>query len=285
MAQKKSVEIHSQIASFLKKKEVKLHGIWLKRVGEGGLQNVYGSDGLKEFATEFIPPFLDSLSSSEESNLAEFSETRNQIVNFATSSFQKDISPREISNFFVLLRDSIIEVLSTEFPQENLIEAIFAIASVFDPIGFCIFESFVNVKERQINDQHRMLTETSVPVVKIWDRVIMVPLIGVLDSMRTQLMMETLLSGIEKVQAKVAILDISGIPIVDSLVARHLISTASGGKLMGTQIVITGISARISQIMVKLGVDLSGVVTRSTLADGLTYAFEVIGQRVGERNE
>ena len=99
-----------------------------------------------------------------------------------------------------------------------------------------------------------------------------------IDSNRTQLMLEALLTGIEETQSRVAILDISGIPIVDSLVARHLIMTVSAARLMGAECIITGISSRISQTMVNLGVDLTGIITRGVLADGLKLAFELSGQ-------
>ena len=108
----------------------------------------------------------------------------------------------------------------------------------------------------------------------------LVPLIGTLDSERTRLIMETLLSAIEENQAKVAILDISGIPIVDSLVARHLISTISAAKLMGTECIVTGIKAKISQTMIQLGVDLTGIITKATLSDGIKIAFEITGMKV-----
>jgi len=105
-------------------------------------------------------------------------------------------------------------------------------------------------------------------------------LIGVFDSARAMLLMETLLTEIENTQAKVAILDVSGIPIVDSLVAKHLIRTVSAVKLMGAECIVTGIRSRISQTIVQLGVDLSGITTKTTLAEGLKVAFDITEQKV-----
>lgn len=109
----------------------------------------------------------------------------------------------------------------------------------------------------------------------------MIPLVGMLDSTRTQLMMETMLTALEDNQANVAILDISGIPVVDTLVARHLVTAASAAKIMGAECIITGIRAKISQTLVQLGVDLSGFSTCSTLADGLRMALASTEQRIG----
>ncbi|MCP4106767.1 MAG: STAS domain-containing protein [Desulfobacteraceae bacterium] len=120
------------------------------------------------------------------------------------------------------------------------------------------------------------------PVVKVWDRIIMVPLIGMLDSERTQMMMEILLEALENLQAKVAILDISGIPVVDTLVARHLITAASAAKLMGAECIITGVRARIAQTLVQLGIDLGGIVTCTAMADGLQLALEMTDQKIRE---
>ncbi|MBF0243000.1 MAG: STAS domain-containing protein [Desulfamplus sp.] len=109
----------------------------------------------------------------------------------------------------------------------------------------------------------------------------MIPLVGMLDSSRTQQMMETMLGALEDYQSRVAILDISGIPVVDTLVARHLITAASAARLMGAECIITGVRARISQTLVQLGVDLSGFITRSTLADGFATALKITGQQIG----
>lgn len=130
-----------------------------------------------------------------------------------------------------------------------------------------------------LKEQQKAFMEVSVPVVKVWSGILLVPLIGVFDSARAQLLMETLLTEIENTQAEVVILDVSGIPIVDSLVAKHLIRTVSAAKLMGAECIITGIRPKISQTIVQLGIDLSGITTRATLADGLKVAFDLTNQK------
>src|SRR3972149_6420322 len=131
-----------------------------------------------------------------------------------------------------------------------------------------------------LKEQQKAFMEVAVPVVKVWNRILLVPLIGIFDSARALLLMETLLTEIENTQAKVAILDVSGIPIVDSLVAKHLIRTVSAVKLMGAECIVTGIRSRISQTIVQLGVDLSGITTRTALAEGLKVALDMTDQKM-----
>lgn len=131
-----------------------------------------------------------------------------------------------------------------------------------------------------LKEQQKAFVEVSVPVVKVWNRILLVPLIGVFDSQRAELLMETLLTELENTQAKVAILDVSGIPIVDSLVAKHLIRTVSAVKLMGAECIVTGIRSRISQTIVQLGIDLSGIITRTALAEGIKVAFDLTDQKI-----
>jgi len=153
--------------------------------------------------------------------------------------------------------------------------------TLIDRLGVFTFSVYQESREELMREQQRAFMEVSVPVVRIWDRIIMIPLVGMLDSSRTQQMMETMLTALEDYQSKVAIMDISGIPVVDTLVARHLITAASAARLMGAECIITGIRARISQTLVQLGVDLSGFITRTTLADGLQLALKMTDQKIG----
>lgn len=122
--------------------------------------------------------------------------------------------------------------------------------------------------------------ELSTPVIKIWDGILAVPLIGTLDSKRTQLVMEKLLETIVNTSSKVAIVDITGVGTVDTLVANHLIKTAAATKLIGAEIIITGISPVIAQTVVHLGVDLSGIITRAIMEDGIKLAMEMCSYKV-----
>ena len=156
--------------------------------------------------------------------------------------------------------------------------------TIANQVAIAIENAHLYEKEQRamelLKEQQKAFMEVSVPVVKIWNRILLVPLIGVFDSARAQLVMETLLTEIENTQAKVVILDVSGIPVVDSLVAKHLIRTVSAVKLMGAECIVTGIRSRISQTIVQLGIDLSGITTRTALAEGLKVALDLTDQKV-----
>jgi rsbT co-antagonist protein RsbR len=135
-------------------------------------------------------------------------------------------------------------------------------------------------KLKLIEQQRKAIEELSTPIIKIWEQVLVLPLIGTLDTRRSQTLTEALLTNIAATQTKVTILDITGVPTVDSAVANHLLKTISAVQLLGAVCVITGIRPEVAQTMVHLGVDLSGVETLSTLAEGLKWAFERLNIRM-----
>jgi len=147
-------------------------------------------------------------------------------------------------------------------------------------------ESFQDISESKrlaeelAEQQRRVIEELSTPVIRVWDRVLTVPLIGTLDSSRTQLVMETLLQKIVDTQSRVVILDISGIPGIDTEVANHLIRTVAATKLLGAVCLVTGVSSQIAQTLVHLGIDLSAITTRPSMSDGLAMAFELLDLKV-----
>lgn len=191
------------------------------------------------------------------------------------------LTPSEIAQFIFSLKDVLFPILGDGFQDDDPLGAVAEVNRRIDAMSALAFEAYINTKETVIAEQQKAFQDVSAPVVKIWDRIIMIPLVGMLDSERTQLMMEVMLASLEDLQAKVAILDISGIPVVDTLVARHLITAATAVRLMGAECIITGIRARIAQTLVELGVDLGGFMTRTTLADGLSAALKLTDQSIG----
>jgi len=187
-----------------------------------------------------------------------------------------NIPPSETARAILCLRPVLLGVLRQALPVEAALDASGALNLFIDRLSLVTLDTYEQNRDTLLHDQQQVMEEISVPVVKVWDKILMIPLVGMLDSRRTQLMMESLLTAIENTQARVAILDISGIPIVDSLVARHLIMTATSTRLMGTECIITGISAKISKTIVELGVDLTSTMTRTSLADGLKLAFSMV---------
>ncbi|MGW5719886.1 STAS domain-containing protein [Amycolatopsis sp. NPDC003865] len=152
---------------------------------------------------------------------------------------------------------------------------------LLDSAGVLTFAVYASGRERIIREQHSQVLELSTPVVRLWRHVLAVPLIGTLDSARTQVVMNSLLEAIQANEARVAIIDITGVPTVDTAVAQHLLQTVSAVRLMGAECVISGIRPSIAQTITQLGIDLSHIVTRGSLADALAAAMRLIGEGTG----
>ncbi|AXB41634.1 STAS domain-containing protein [Amycolatopsis albispora] len=152
---------------------------------------------------------------------------------------------------------------------------------LLDAAGVLTFSVYAEGREEIIRHQHSQMLELSTPVVRLWRHVLAVPLIGTLDSARTQIVMNGLLEAIQAHEARIAIIDITGVPTVDTAVAQHLLQTASAVRLMGAECVISGIRPSIAQTITQLGIDLSHILTRSSLADALAAALRILGDEPG----
>jgi rsbT co-antagonist protein RsbR len=159
------------------------------------------------------------------------------------------------------------------------------VGKIVDGFGITTFETFIKGREEVILRQTDEITEISTPVIRVWDGILALPIIGTLDSSRTQVVMENLLQNIVESGSSIAILDISGVPTVDSLVAQHLIKTVNATRLMGAECIISGIRPEIAQTVVHLGIDLSGVVTKATLASALKAAFALLQLQVVKKQK
>jgi rsbT co-antagonist protein RsbR len=168
--------------------------------------------------------------------------------------------------------------LSAEPPK--LVAAVWAVSSLVDKIAQFTLEVYQRSREDIIKRQQNELLELSTPVIKLWDGVLAVPMIGTLDSGRTQLVMESLLKRIVDTGSELAIIDITGVPAVDTLVAQHLLKTVTAIRLMGADCIISGIRPQIAQTIVHLGIDLQGITTKATLADALSVALKRSGYTV-----
>lgn len=158
-------------------------------------------------------------------------------------------------------------------------EASLLVNQLLDAASLLTFSVYVEGREEIIRRQHQQMLELSTPVVRLWRQVLAVPLIGTLDSARTQVVMNSLLEAIQTHEARVAIIDITGVSTVDTAVAQHLLQTVSAVRLMGAECLISGVRPSIAQTVTQLGIDLSHIVTRGSLADALAAALELLGDR------
>ncbi|NSC20188.1 STAS domain-containing protein [Streptomyces albus subsp. chlorinus] len=192
-------------------------------------------------------------------------------------------SPTETSLAVLALKEALLETVEQEdLGTRALLELALVINRLLDAAGALSFETYVEGREEIIQRQSRQLLELSTPVVHLWQKVLAVPLIGNLDTARSQVVMENLLEAIQSREASVAIIDITGVPTVDTSVAQHLMQTVKAVRLMGADCVISGVRPGIAQTIVQLGIDLSDILTRATLADALATAMNLTGERNDE---
>jgi rsbT co-antagonist protein RsbR len=200
---------------------------------------------------------------------------------------KKGYSPRETGVFLFSLKEAILKALNEEIKNDPaaLYEESLRVSKTIDALAIVSFETFIKGREEVILRQTDEIAEISTPVIRVWDGILALPIIGTLDSARTQVVMESLLSQIVETGSSITILDISGVPAVDSLVAQHLIKTVSATRLMGAECIISGIRPEIAQTIVHLGIDLSGIITKASLASALRYAFNALRLEVRKMNK
>lgn len=201
--------------------------------------------------------------------LAEFSRTR----------VRHGFSPSQTAMFVFSLKQPLFTLLRRELSDEPavLADELWLSTLLLDKLGLFTIEVFQQSRDQIIARQQQELLELSTPVVKLWRNILALPLIGTLDSARTQVVMESLLQKIVETGAAIAIIDITGVPTVDTLVAQHLLKTIGAARLMGADCIISGIRPQIAQTIIHLGLDLTDVVTKSTLADAFLVALERTG--------
>jgi rsbT co-antagonist protein RsbR len=211
--------------------------------------------------------------------------TREFLQNVSASRARQGYSPAETAMFIFSLKQPVFSRLRSELGRdaEALAEETWTASKLLDELGLFTTEVYQKSREEVIVRQQQEMLELSTPVVELWDGILALPLIGTLDSARTQVVMESLLQRIVETGASLAIIDITGVPTVDTLVAQHLLKTVAAARLMGADCLISGIRPQIAQTIVHLGVELGSVTTKATLAGAFTEALRRLGAGV-QRN-
>ncbi|MFH8336386.1 STAS domain-containing protein [Streptomyces sp. AM6-12] len=215
-----------------------------------------------------------------------FAPVRDQLGRMAASRARAGSSPSQIAGEVAGLREPVTALLRAEF--ENLADehaqaCLLGLTALMGTLRLVVMETTVSAGREVIARQSQQLLEVATPVIRLWEGVVAVPLIGTLDSARSQVVMESLLEAIVEQRAQYAILDITGVPTVDSLVAQHLMKTVAAARLMGAECIVSGIRPAIAQTIVHLGIDLGSILTRAGLADALAYALNQQGIVVSPR--
>lgn len=275
----------NHLVTIFEKYEVELLEAWSQSLGTQ-FNRLGPSDASlrNQHCDQFLNLLADAVKKDESHNIerAHWSDLRAFLAEFSQARAREGFSPRETAMFIFLLKQPLFTRLNTELHQQpaELAEATWSISTLLDKLGLYTMEVYQRTREVIISRQHEELLELSTPVVKLWHNILMLPLIGTLDSARTQVVMESLLERLADAEAYIAIIDISGVPTVDTLVAQHLLKTIAAARLMGADCIISGIRPQIAQTIVHLGVDLGDVVTKSSLADAFTLALKMTNSSI-----
>jgi len=233
---------------------------------------------------EFWRLFLEALSATEVSSIArvEWQDIRRFLEELSRERVLKGFNSSETASFIFSLKRPLFEVIQQGYVNDpaQLGDQLWAISELIDQLGLHTVSVFQKTREDVIQRQQEEMLELSTPVVKLWEGVLALPMIGTLDSQRTQVVMESLLQRIVDTGSEIAIIDITGVPTVDTLVAQHLLKTVTAIRLMGADAIISGVRPQIAQTIVHLGLDLQGIVTKANLADALALALKRTGQTV-----
>ena len=211
-----------------------------------------------------------------------WSSARQMLEDLSASRAQQGFTPTETAMFVLSLKDVLFDALRGPLSKDPAAHAaaIRETGSLLEGLGLYTTEAFQKRREQVIVRQQQELLELSTPVVTLWEGVLALPIIGTLDSARTQVVMESLLQRVVESGAAIAIIDITGVPTVDTLTAQHLLKTVAAARLMGADCIISGIRPQIAQTIIHLGVDLGNVVTKATLADAFSIALKRLGLSV-----
>ena len=276
----------SKLSEIVRKYERELLADWLEKQGamltrSRGLLN---DTELREQSSQFLNVFREAVNNSSLDDIMapEWASMRQVLASVSSSRAKQGFSPSETATFVFSFKQPLFDRLRQEYGRntDGLAEETWQTTILLDKLGLYTTEVYQKNREEVIVRQQQELLELSTPVVQLWEGILALPLIGTLDSARTQVMMESLLQRIVETSSAIAIIDITGVPTVDTLVAQHLLKTVAAARLMGADCIISGIRPQIAQTIVHLGVELGDVTTKATLAGALALALQRTGQRI-----
>jgi rsbT co-antagonist protein RsbR len=274
---------HQAVIDILTTHEADVLADWLTRLDAGGaLRSGRIREGeLRVQCTGLLRRLREALAQSDDVDSAAFQPVRDLLSDISASRAHQGLSPRETAEFVFSLKEPVFAALAKRLTDDaaQQLQGAWALGLLIDRLGLLTMEAYQRTREEVIVRQQQEISELSTPVIKLWDGILALPLIGTLDSQRTQVVMENLLESIASQGAGMAIIDITGVPTVDTLTAQHLLKTVAAARLMGADCIISGIRPQIAQTMVHLGVELT-VVSKATLADAFALALSRQGRGV-----
>jgi rsbT co-antagonist protein RsbR len=267
-----------------KDQEIVLDG-WLQGISAGiRRRDLIDERELKSQAGEVLSAICASPAdaSVDDLNIAAWQPLRDLLASLSASRAVQGFTPSETAMFVLSLKAPLFRLIRDQKGNdaEQLYAEITAVNDFIDKLALHTTDSFIHGRDQVILRQQEEMLELSTPVVTLWDGIVALPLIGTLDSARTQVVMESLLQAIVQTNSRFAIIDITGVPTVDTLVAQHLLKTITAARLMGAECILSGIRPQIAQTIVHLGINLEDVITKAKLSDAFKLALERSGRAV-----
>jgi rsbT co-antagonist protein RsbR len=275
----------SKITDLLQKNESGLLADWVKeQLATYRRRDLMDDAQLETQSAELLRSIVNAARKGDVTDISgpEWSAVRDQLSEISALRAKQGFTASETATFVFSLKQPLFARLRRDLAKdpETLFDELWNATVLIDKLGLLTSDAFIQAKEQTIHKQAEEMLELSTPVVKLWQGIVAIPLIGTLDSNRTQVVMESLLSAIVATNSRVAIIDITGLPAVDTLVAQHLLKTITAAKLMGAECILSGIRPQIAQTMVHLGINLSEVITKATMADALAVALQKTGKKI-----
>jgi rsbT co-antagonist protein RsbR len=272
------VATNGRLLQIIDNNEAELLAEWVKTQLAEGRRGALRETELREQCSGFLKALQNGLKKEGGDNLQaeSWSELREILADISHSRALQGFSPSETAMFVFSFKNPLFSKLRKDLGRdaEALGTETWSATRLLDKLGLWTTEAYQKGREEVINRQQQDMMELSTPVVKLWDGILALPVIGTLDSARSQVVMESLLTRIVETGSSIAIIDITGVPTVDTLTAQHLIKTITAARLMGAECIVSGIRPQIAQTIVHLGVELGTVVTKSSLADAFALALK-----------
>src|SRR5579859_343651 len=264
----------ARMAEYLRDHHDKIVGRWSELV----LAGVRGRTSLDEVRRELGELYSLVVRVLSDADPHAGGELRAALEELSHSRARDGYTPSETALAVFSLKEAVYELVAD---AADLVPEFLTLSRLIDDLGLRTFEAYSAAREQIISDQANAMLELSTPVVRLWDGIIAVPLVGTLDSARTQLVMEKMLDALVATRSEHAVIDITGVPTVDTEVAQHLLKTVMAARLLGAQCTLCGIRPQIAHTIVSLGIEFGDITTKATLADALAHALHDAGLKVG----
>jgi rsbT co-antagonist protein RsbR len=268
------------LASVIEQHRDSILAEWLREMsGAARRSDLMKESDLKAQCSQFLQLLAHATRSGVNAQGAAYEPLREMLTEISQTRAQQGFTPRETATFVFSVKRPLFAAIQESHSKapDLMAEQMWSATELLDSLGLYTTEAYLKSREEVIRRQQEDMLELSTPVVKLWDGILALPLIGTLDSARTQIVMESLLQAIVQTNSRVAIIDITGVPTVDTVVAQHLLKTVTAARLMGADCIISGVRPQIAQTIVHLGINLLDVTTKATLSDAFGLALQRLG--------